>query len=161
MDKYEVGDVVRLKKQHPCGSSEWEILRVGADFRLKCTGCGHQIMIARKLVEKITKEQLNTEEGKKIIGQAGDLLKEGGLVAFPTETVYGLGADALNKTASTKIYEAKGRPSDNPLIVHIAEYVDLRKIAVNIPAETDALAAHFWPGPLTMIFQKTDLVLRL
>lgn len=56
MDKYEVGDVVRLKKQHPCGSSEWEILRVGADFRLKCLGCGHQIMIARKLVEKNTRE---------------------------------------------------------------------------------------------------------
>ena len=53
---YEVGDIVKLKKQHPCGSSEWEILRVGADFRLKCTGCGHQIMIARKLVEKSTKE---------------------------------------------------------------------------------------------------------
>ena len=53
---YEVGDIVKLKKQHPCGSSEWEILRVGADFRLKCTGCGHQIMIARKLVEKNTKE---------------------------------------------------------------------------------------------------------
>lgn len=52
---YEVGDIVKLKKQHPCGSSEWEILRVGADFRLKCTGCGHQIMIARKLVEKNTK----------------------------------------------------------------------------------------------------------
>ena len=56
MDKYHVGDVVRLKKQHPCGSSEWEILRVGADFRLKCMGCGHQVMIARKLVEKNTKE---------------------------------------------------------------------------------------------------------
>ena len=55
MDKYEVGDVVRLKKQHPCGSSEWEILRVGADFRLKCLGCGHH-MIARKLVEKNTRE---------------------------------------------------------------------------------------------------------
>ncbi len=52
---YEVGDIVKLKKQHPCGSSEWEILRVGADFRLKCTGCGHQIMIARKLVEKNTR----------------------------------------------------------------------------------------------------------
>lgn len=50
---YEVGDIVKLKKQHPCGSSEWEILRVGADFRLKCMGCGHQIMIARRLVEKI------------------------------------------------------------------------------------------------------------
>ena len=53
--EYEVGDIVRLKKQHPCGSSEWEILRVGADFRLKCLGCGHQIMIARKLVEKNTR----------------------------------------------------------------------------------------------------------
>ena len=53
---YEVGDIVRLKKKHPCGSSEWEILRVGADFRLKCTGCDRQIMIARKLVEKNTKE---------------------------------------------------------------------------------------------------------
>ena len=52
---YEVGDIVKLKKQHPCGSSEWEILRVGADFRLKCMGCGHQIMLARKLVEKNTK----------------------------------------------------------------------------------------------------------
>lgn len=56
MDKYETGDIVRLKKKHPCGSSEWEILRVGADFRLKCVGCGHQIMIARKLVEKNTRE---------------------------------------------------------------------------------------------------------
>ena len=53
--KYEIGDIVKLKKQHPCGSSEWEILRVGADFRLKCMGCGHQIMVARKLVEKNTK----------------------------------------------------------------------------------------------------------
>ena len=55
-DMYEVGDVVRLKKKHPCGSFEWEILRVGADFRLKCIGCGHQIKIARKLVEKNTRE---------------------------------------------------------------------------------------------------------
>ena len=54
--EYEVGDIVRLKKQHPCGSSEWEILRVGADFRLKCDGCGHQIMIERKLVENNSKE---------------------------------------------------------------------------------------------------------
>ena len=53
---YEVGDIVRLKKKHPCGSFEWEILRVGADFRLKCAGCGHQIMIARSLVEKNTRE---------------------------------------------------------------------------------------------------------
>ena len=86
------------------------------------------------------------------------ILKNGGLVAFPTETVYGLGADALKEEAAMKTYAAKGRPSDNPLIVHIAEYEDLRKIAVNIPAETDALAAHFWPGPLTMIFEKSEVV---
>lgn len=55
MLQYDVGDIVKLKKQHPCGSNEWEILRVGADFRLKCLGCGHQIMISRKLVEKSTK----------------------------------------------------------------------------------------------------------
>ena len=54
--QYEVGDIVKLKKQHPCGSNEWEILRVGADFRLKCTGCGHHIMLARKLVEKNTRD---------------------------------------------------------------------------------------------------------
>ena len=56
MDQYEVGDVIRMKKKHPCGSFEWEVLRTGADFRLKCTGCGHQVMISRKLVEKNTKE---------------------------------------------------------------------------------------------------------
>lgn len=60
--QYEIGDIVRLKKQHPCGSHEWEVLRVGADFRLKCLGCGHQIMIARKLVEKNTKEIRKKEE---------------------------------------------------------------------------------------------------
>ncbi len=55
-NKFEVGDVIKMKKAHPCGSYEWKILRVGADFRLKCTGCGHQIMVPRKLVEKNTKE---------------------------------------------------------------------------------------------------------
>ena len=54
-DKFDVGDVIRMKKPHPCGSYEWEILRVGADFRLKCAGCGHQIMVSRKLVEKNTR----------------------------------------------------------------------------------------------------------
>ena len=63
---YEVGDIVKLKKQHPCGSNEWEILRVGADFRLKCLGCGHQVMVTRKLVEKNTTRGLRKaeEEGK-------------------------------------------------------------------------------------------------
>jgi L-threonylcarbamoyladenylate synthase len=79
------------------------------------------------------------------------------LVAFPTETVYGLGADALNETAAAKIYAAKGRPSDNPLIVHIAEVEDMERIAyVNDMAR--ALAQAFWPGPLTMILPKKDIV---
>ncbi len=55
-DRFEVGDIIRMKKPHPCGASEWQILRVGADFRLKCCGCGHQVMVPRKLVEKNTKE---------------------------------------------------------------------------------------------------------
>lgn len=105
-------------------------------------------------IRKIDKNQIDEE----IIQEAGALLKEGKLVAFPTETVYGLGADALQEEAARKTYEAKGRPSDNPLIVHIADYEDLRKIAVHIPAETAILAAHFWPGPLTMIFEKSDAV---
>ena len=70
---YEVGDIVKLKKQHPCGSSEWEILRVGADFRLKCTGCGHQIMIARKLVEK--KYQRAAQGGGDGIGSLRSFLR--------------------------------------------------------------------------------------
>lgn len=60
--EYEAGDIIRLKKKHPCGSFEWEILRVGADFRLKCTGCGHQVMMERKLVEKNTKEIRKSEK---------------------------------------------------------------------------------------------------
>lgn len=63
--EYEVGDIVKLKKQHPCGSQEWEILRVGADFRLKCTGCGHQVMMPRRQVEKSTRELKNAAGEKK------------------------------------------------------------------------------------------------
>ena len=72
------------------------------------------------------------EEG---IRRAGEILKKGGLVAFPTETVYGLGADALDEKASAKIYQAKGRPSDNPLIIHIADWEDIDRIAVDVPRE--------------------------
>lgn len=106
------------------------------------------------IIRKIDKNQINQD----VIEEAGNVLKQGGLVAFPTETVYGLGADALEEEAAKKTYAAKGRPSDNPLIVHIADYEDLKKVAVNIPPETDALAAHFWPGPLTMIFEKSESV---
>lgn len=92
------------------------------------------------------------------IAQAGRILQAGGLVAFPTETVYGLGANALDETASGKIYRAKGRPSDNPLIVHIARMEDLYRIAAVVPEKAERLAEKFWPGPLTMIFPKKDCV---
>ena len=92
------------------------------------------------------------------IQKAGKIIKDGGLVAFPTETVYGLGGDALNASSSEKIYAAKGRPSDNPLIVHIAEIDDLYRAARDIPEEALALAGEYWPGPLTMIFHKQDIV---
>jgi L-threonylcarbamoyladenylate synthase len=95
---------------------------------------------------------------KEILKEAGNIIKQGGLVAFPTETVYGLGGDALNPHSSQKIYAAKGRPSDNPLIVHIARMEDLPQIVAYIPDTAKVLAKHFWPGPLTMIFQKSDKV---
>ena len=95
---------------------------------------------------------------KEAVRQAGCIIRDGGLVAFPTETVYGLGGDALNKESSKKIYAAKGRPSDNPLIVHICKWEDLEKIVKKIPDSAKALADAFWPGPLTMIFEKSDLV---
>ena len=93
-----------------------------------------------------------------IISEAGEVLIQGGLVAFPTETVYGLGADGLNKDAAAKIYKAKGRPSDNPLIIHVADLQSLEDITKNLPQELSELAYHFWPGPLTMIFEKSERV---
>lgn len=95
---------------------------------------------------------------KTLISKAGEILRAGGLVAFPTETVYGLGGDALNPESSRKIYAAKGRPSDNPLIVHISNMSALDKIVSEIPKEAVKLAECFWPGPLTMIFKKSDVV---
>jgi len=90
--------------------------------------------------------------------RAGRILRAGGLVAFPTETVYGLGGDALNPESSRKIYEAKGRPSDNPLIVHICGYGSIRKIAQSVPVTAMKIAEAFWPGPLTMILPKAKRV---
>lgn len=92
------------------------------------------------------------------ITAAGKIIRRGGLVAFPTETVYGLGGNALDSEASRKIYAAKGRPSDNPLIVHICCMVDLYKVAADVSADAKKLADKFWPGPLTMIFNKKDIV---
>ena len=92
------------------------------------------------------------------IREAGEILRQGGLVAFPTETVYGLGGNGLDPQASAKIYRAKGRPSDNPLIIHIADMEDLEKIVKEVPESAKKLASVYWPGPLTMIFQKSDIV---
>lgn len=92
------------------------------------------------------------------IGRAGKILKAGGLVAFPTETVYGLGGDALNPASSRKIYAAKGRPSDNPLIVHICRWEDIHTIAEDPRGTAKRLADAFWPGPLTMILPKKEIV---
>jgi len=106
------------------------------------------------------KTELVTEINEESLNKAGQIIKEGGLVAFPTETVYGLGGDALNPKSSEKIYAAKGRPSDNPLIVHIADWEDLGSIVATIPENAEKLAKAFWPGPLTMIFNKSDKVPR-
>lgn len=92
------------------------------------------------------------------VAEAAQLLREGRLVAFPTETVYGLGANALDETAAKRIYAAKGRPSDNPLIVHIAEMSALEELATEVPKEAVLLGEAFWPGPLTMILKKSAMV---
>ncbi len=105
-------------------------------------------------VEKI--DPVHPEEN--IIKDAAAIIKDGGVVAFPTETVYGLGADALLPEGAKRIYEAKGRPSDNPLIIHIADMKDLERIVSTVPPQALALADAFWPGPLTMILPKSDVV---
>ena len=95
---------------------------------------------------------------KEAIAEASKILQDGGLVAFPTETVYGLGADALNADAAAKIYAAKGRPSDNPLIVHIADFEQIYDLCPAVPPQAKLLADAFWPGPLTMIVPKGDCI---
>lgn len=109
---------------------------------------------------RITDENRDTKAARKAVERAGEILRNGGLVAFPTETVYGLGGDALNPESSRKIYAAKGRPSDNPLIVHICRWEDLSLIVEEIPGTAERLSRAFWPGPLTMILRKSDKVPR-
>ena len=98
------------------------------------------------------------KESREALREAGKIIREGGLVAFPTETVYGLGGDALNPESSKKIYAAKGRPSDNPLIIHIADMEHLGRIVEEVPKSAYQLADAFWPGPLTMILPKSEEV---
>lgn len=95
---------------------------------------------------------------KEAIQEAADVLKQGGLVAFPTETVYGLGADGLNPEAVASIYGAKGRPSDNPLIVHVADLDSCRQLVLRLTEPFQTLTQRFWPGPLTLVLPKNPIV---
>lgn len=107
-----------------------------------------------KLIKIEDTKQIKNEE----LAEAAQILRDGGLVAFPTETVYGLGANALDETAAKKIYAAKGRPSDNPLIAHISCLEELKPLVAYIPEAGRKLAEAYWPGPLTMVFPKSDIV---
>jgi len=103
-------------------------------------------------------ETLKLEVTEENIRKAGEIIRQGGLVAFPTETVYGLGANALDADAVKSVYEAKGRPSDNPMIVHIADTMQLADIVSEIPDALVPLIQAYWPGPITFILKKTDAV---
>lgn len=107
---------------------------------------------------KMNESEIDSVINIKMMQQAGKIIKDGGLVAFPTETVYGLGADALRAEASKEIYAAKGRPSDNPLIVHICRIEDMEQIVADVPETARLLADAFWPGPLTMVLKKNSRV---
>lgn len=108
----------------------------------------------KTIIKKIDEETFCKEDLK----EAVTILQQDGLVAFPTETVYGLGANGLHPEASKKIYGAKGRPSDNPLIIHIGDMDDLYKLAGEVTESALLLAKAFWPGPLTLILKRGDIV---
>lgn len=107
-----------------------------------------------KRIQVLDSDRIKEEELK----EAAQILREGGLVAFPTETVYGLGANALDEEAAKKIYAAKGRPSDNPLIAHISSPEELEPLVLEIPDMAKKLMDLYWPGPLTMVFKKKAIV---
>ena len=112
--------------------------------------------VAEAFVSAMKTELLRPDDSG--IERAAGLLRQGGLVAVPTETVYGLAANALDGRAVSKIFLAKGRPQDNPLIVHISSLEELFPLVAAVPAEAEQLAKAYWPGPLTMIFQKSSLI---
>ena len=115
-------------------------------------------MVYLAIMKTIIQTINNTNPTKEELSVAAGILQNGGLVAFPTETVYGLGGDGLRTDAAKKIYEAKGRPSDNPLIIHIADMESLSRLTNQVPEKARILADKFWPGPLTMIFPKNEQV---
>lgn len=98
------------------------------------------------------------EPEREAIAEAAEVIRAGGLVAFPTETVYGLGADALNERAVRRIFEVKGRPPDNPIIVHVADKDSIYLLAAEVPPAAEELISRFWPGPLTLVLKRTELV---
>lgn len=106
------------------------------------------------------KEMETIIRGIEGIEEAAEIIRRGGLVAFPTETVYGLGGNALSPEAARKIYAAKGRPSDNPLIVHVSGIKAAEPLVTEITEDARRLMAHFWPGPLTLILRKTEKIPR-
>src|SRR4030095_2677026 len=99
-----------------------------------------------------------TAPDDKLIARAAECLRAGGLVAFPTETVYGLGAHALDRRAVQRVFAAKERPANDPLIVHVAGIDDIAPLVVEIPPAARDLAIRFWPGPLTMVLRRTERV---
>ena len=103
--------------------------------------------IARAMTRILSADKAN-------ILEAAELLRDGGLVAFPTETVYGLGADAMNERAVEKIFEAKRRPADNPLIVHVGTREDVSRVADDLSDKAWRLIERFWPGPLTLVLKR-------
>ncbi|MDR1117379.1 MAG: threonylcarbamoyl-AMP synthase [Oscillospiraceae bacterium] len=98
------------------------------------------------------------ERASRDIALAAEIIRRGGLVAFPTETVYGLGANAFDPAAVERIYAAKGRPQDNPLILHISDYDDIYALCSSVPKEAALLAESFWPGPLTLVLPRSEKV---
>ncbi len=108
----------------------------------------------RTIILKVNPE----EPEKENIREAAAIIKEGGLVAFPTETVYGLGADAMNAEAILALFTAKNRPLDNPPIVHVEKVADIYKLTENVPPKAELLMKKFWPGPLTLVFVRSNVV---
>lgn len=125
------------------------------------------MQMLEKQMRKVSENRMETKRikiedtqriRKEELAEAAEILRQGGLVAFPTETVYGLGANALNEEAAKKIYAAKGRPSDNPLIAHVADFEAVKPLVREIPEAGKKLMEQYWPGPLTLVFPKSEIV---
>jgi L-threonylcarbamoyladenylate synthase len=125
---------------------------VGAKGRPNCIGG----RITQLVTDVLRVDPANPD--KEMIARAADCLRAGGLVAFPTETVYGLGAHALDRRAIQRLFAAKGRPANDPLIVHIAAVDDMVPLVIDVPSAARELAVRFWPGPLTMVLRRSSRV---